>query len=131
LVEALASVAYLDTHVVAWLYAGRVGLLSKKATSLLNRSELRISPMVALELFLLFETGRTTVSGEVVVRDLEHRIGLRTCDEPFPAVMGAAVLHSWARDPFDRVIVGHAALHDRPLVTKDEVIRSHYRRAVW
>lgn len=127
----MASVAYLDTHVVAWLYAGRTNLLSKRAARLLNRSEVRISPMVVLELYLLFETGRATVSGDAVVRDLEHRLGLKTCDEPFPAVMAAAVSHSWARDPFDRIIVGHAALHDRPLITKDDAIHAHYRRAVW
>jgi len=87
--------------------------------------------MVVLELYLLFETGRATVSGDAVVRDLEHRLGLTICNEPFPAVMATAVSMSWARDPFDRIIVGHAALNDRPLITKDDTIRTHYRRATW
>ncbi len=35
---------YLDTHVVAWLYAGRVDLLSTRARTLIDAEELRISP---------------------------------------------------------------------------------------
>jgi PIN domain nuclease of toxin-antitoxin system len=127
----VASLIYLDTHVVGWLYAGRRSLLSRKVSRLLETSDLLISPMVVLELYLLYETGRTSTSGEVVVQDLQQRIGLRICEAPFPQVVLAGIAHSWARDPFDRLIVGQAALSDRPLVTKDENIRSHYRRAVW
>ena len=42
-----------------------------------------------------------------------------------------AAEQKWVRDPFDRLIVGHASANDAPLVTKDEKIRKHYRRAVW
>ena len=37
----------------------------------------------------------------------------------------------WVRDPFDRLIVAQAIANEAPLVTKDEKIRRHYRRAVW
>jgi PIN domain nuclease of toxin-antitoxin system len=37
----------------------------------------------------------------------------------------------WTRDPFDRLIVAQALLHDAPLITKDEHIRRHYAGALW
>ena len=131
LVERVASLIYLDTHVVGWLYAGRTKLLSKRVVRLLERSDLLVSPMVVLELYFLFETGRSSVSGEVVFQDLQQRIGLKVCDAAFPQVALAAAAQSWTHDPFDRVIVGQAALRDRLLVTKDETLHAHYRRAFW
>ncbi|HLK10954.1 MAG TPA: hypothetical protein VKW76_06200 [Candidatus Binatia bacterium] len=45
----MEALIYLDTHVVAWLYAGRVDLLSARAIQLVNDEDLRISPAVVLE----------------------------------------------------------------------------------
>ncbi|MBI4617990.1 MAG: hypothetical protein HY720_30560 [Planctomycetes bacterium] len=41
---------HLDTHVVAWLFAGEVDLLPSRARSLVETQEIAISPMVQLEL---------------------------------------------------------------------------------
>ncbi|MXY50124.1 MAG: type II toxin-antitoxin system VapC family toxin [Gemmatimonadetes bacterium] len=35
------------------------------------------------------------------------------------------------RDPVDRTIVATASLHNSPLVTSDNVLRSFYEKAVW
>ena len=51
---------YADTHVVAWLYAGRPDLIPPRARRLIEDNPLLVSPMVALELEYLFETGRTS-----------------------------------------------------------------------
>src|SRR5262245_61010529 len=127
----MASVAYLDTHVVAWLFAGYVDRVSPTARRVLEQHDLRISPMVVLELQYLLEVKRVTHAPDVVLTALQTEIGLRVCDEPFAAVARLAVEQSWTREPFDRMIVAHASLHQRPLVTKDEDIRAHYRHAVW
>jgi PIN domain nuclease of toxin-antitoxin system len=127
-VEALI---YLDTHVVAWLYAGQSDLLSPKAAKLIEAEDLRISPMVILELEYLHETGRLTVGGNSVTQSLATQLGLQVCDLPFPAVIESALDQHWTRDPFDRVIVGHAALAASVLLTKDQSIRRHYRQARW
>ena len=47
---------YLDTHVVAWLYAGLVDHMNSALLKIINRERLLISPMVVLELEYLFET---------------------------------------------------------------------------
>ena len=41
---------HLDTHVVCWLYAGRLELLSPAARGAIERATLAVSPMVGLEL---------------------------------------------------------------------------------
>jgi len=67
----------------------------------------------------------------VVLQALTQEAGLRVCDLPFADVIEMAQRESWTRDPFDRIIVGQAALRKASLVTKDATVRSHYRRAVW
>jgi PIN domain nuclease of toxin-antitoxin system len=127
----VAAVIYADTHVVAWLYAGRVDLIPSSARILLEDRPVLVSPMVALELEYLFETGRTTEPARRVLEALGRDLGLRLCDLPFPDVVGVALRQSWTRDPFDRVIVAQAALRRAPLITGDAGIRAHYDRARW
>ena len=127
----MAAVIYLDTHVVAWLYGGRTDLIPPRARALIEDNPVLASPMVALELQYLFETGRTAEPAQTVLQALGRDLGLRLCDLPFADVAGAAVRQSWTRDPFDRIIVAQAAVRRAPLVTRDAEIRAHYTRSVW
>jgi PIN domain nuclease of toxin-antitoxin system len=127
----VASLTHLDTHVVAWLFAGRADLLSARARTEIEGGDLVISPVVVLELQSLWETKRPTEPASVVVDDLASRIGLGLSQAPFPAVARKAVDLAWTRDPFDRLLVAQAALDGARLVTKDRVIRNHYAASVW
>jgi PIN domain nuclease of toxin-antitoxin system len=127
----MEALIYLDTHVVAWLFAGETKLLSARARESIEQNALIVSPMVVLELEFLKEVGRLTVGGAAIVEDLHTRIGLEVCDLPFQRVIAAARNASWTRDPFDRVIVGQALAADRPLVTKDRSVRRRFRQALW
>jgi PIN domain nuclease of toxin-antitoxin system len=127
----VATVTYLDTHVAAWLFAGDATLLSPAARAVIERDDLLISPAVVLELQYLYETKRVATHAESVVEDLQHRLGLRVCDLPFPDVARRALTVSWTRDPFDRLIVAQAGLRDASLVTKDRILRKRYRACVW
>lgn len=127
----MASLTHLDTHVVAWLFAGRADLLSARARTEIEGGDLVISPIVVLELQYLWETKRTTEPASVVVDDLASRIGLGLSQAPFPAVARKAVGLAWTRDPFDRLLVAQAALDGARLVTKDRVIRNHYAASIW
>ena len=122
---------YADTHVVAWLYAGRADLIPSRARASLDHQPVLVSPMVALELQYLFETGRTNASAHAVLEALAGDMGLRLCDLPFPDVIDVAIRQSWTRDPFDRIIVAQAALRRAPLVSADAAIRANYHRALW
>ena len=122
---------HLDTHVVVWLYAGELTRFPPGARKRLEREELRVSPIVALELEYLYEIGRTTDDASAVLKELARTLGLVQDEGSFAAVVAAARALTWTRDPFDRLIVGHAATAGVALLTKDRMIRRHYRQAVW
>jgi len=122
---------YLDTHVVVWLYAGKVENFSEQAKELINGHEVFISPVVRLELQYLFEIQRTTVEANEIVFDLSDRIGLKICDKSFNTIVSGALNFSWTRDPFDRIVVSNAAINHNILVTKDQNILENYEKAMW
>jgi PIN domain nuclease of toxin-antitoxin system len=127
----MAALIYLDTHVLAWLYAARVDLLSQRASELIESSELLISPMVLMELEYLHEIDRLRVGSHAVLGSLHAQIGVRVCDLEFPKVVRAALQQRWTRDPFDRLLVGQASLGEHLLLTRDESIHRHYPHATW
>ena len=122
---------YLDTHVVAWLYAGEIGLLPASVRALVENERCLVSPIVELELQFLHEIGRLTVPGSEIVMALGRELGLSSCTIPFRQVVASALESNWTRDPFDRLIVAQASVRRTPLVTQDTVIRDHYPEAVW
>jgi PIN domain nuclease of toxin-antitoxin system len=125
-------IAYLDTHIVLWLAAGKVNRLSPKARGLIGRSDLLLSAMAYLELEYLHELRRTKFRAVDLFKKVEYESKLRLCDLPFTTVASAALDEKWTRDPFDRVIVANAKANGFAwLVSVDESIRKHYPRTVW
>ena len=122
---------YLDTHVVVWLYQKDTGRFSPETQALINKEDLRISPMVELELEFLFEIDRITVNAATILDYLEERTGLKLSDKSFSRTIQKSIDVKWTRDPFDRIIVTQAMLEDSILVTKDKNIRKHYSKTVW
>lgn len=127
----MAPLIYLDTHVVTWMFAGRLDLFPARVRVLLDESELLISPAVKLELQYLFEVRRTAEPAKVVLESLGREVGLKVCDLPFSDVAEIALSLDWTRGPFDRLIVSQAELRGAPLITKDCLIRDQFPRAVW
>lgn len=122
---------YLDTHAVVWLYAGEAERFSERGATLIEREELRVSPMVQLELQYLRETGRITADPALILGSLGCSIGLRLCDLPFAQVVTESLNLTWTRDPFDRLIVAQALSRRASLLTKDTSILTHYPLACW
>ena len=127
----MASVIYLDTHVVTWLYAGRKDLLPARVRQAIQECDIFISPIVRLELQYLYEIGRTKTSAAKVIQGLAGTVGLKLCGHPFAKIIEHAERQSWTRDPFDRIIVAQASLEKSPLATKDRTIHAHYGMAIW
>lgn len=125
-------IAYLDTHVILWLAAGKLNRLSSKASGLLGRAELMVSAMAFLELEYLHELGKTKFPARDLLEKVQHETSVRLCDLPFSTVSAAALDEKWTRDPFDRLIVANAKANGFAwLISADEHIRNHYPRAVW
>lgn len=125
------AVVHLDTHVVVWLYNGLLERIPESVQEVLEKHSLAVSPIVALELQYLHEIKRLKATSRVVLADLATRIGLQQSDTPFARVTAEACDLKWTHDPFDRLIVGNALVDDAILVTADQVIRKHYKRARW
>ncbi|MEQ8414944.1 MAG: PIN domain-containing protein [Imperialibacter sp.] len=123
--------AYLDTHVVVWLYGGEISKISPRVISIIEESTLYYSSFVRLELKYLFEIGKIKVAPDIILKSLEIEIALVNRDSPLYVLVNNALEHSWTRDPFDRMIVSQAQLSDCMLVTKDSAIRENFRNAVW
>ena len=85
---------YLDTQVVIWLCEKRLDRLSPGASAALEAHELRISPMVLLELEYLFEIQRIVQPPRMLLGQLESQLGLKLCDHPFPAIVDTALLET-------------------------------------
>jgi len=91
---------------------------TRRATAVIEESELRISPNIQ--------------PPQALLSQLESQLGLKLCSHPFPAIVQTALFESWTHDPFDRVIVAHARSNGcAPLVTSDSKIRKDYPRTVW
>ena len=100
------------------------------ATSI-NANSLRVSPIVALEIQYLYETGRITVPADSIMEDLDLRIGLKLDRLSFSRVVRQSLSETWTRDPFDRLIVAQARIRQVELLTKDRIMRKHYKKAQW
>jgi PIN domain nuclease of toxin-antitoxin system len=125
------SLAYLDTHVAVWLYAGLVDKFTDAARSAIDDSDLVVSHMVRLELQYLFEIGRIKVKGDTIIRNLSKTIGLRISDIPFDQVIEEALKINWTRDVFDRLLVSEAIVAKQGFISADRNIQKNFKKTIW
>lgn len=121
----------VDTHVVAWLFAGMRQKFPQGVQDLIETSDLAVSPIIEVELAYLNEIGRIKAEPAAILGDLAARIGLTVAQIPFGQVCAEAVAVTWTRDPFDRLQSAHAIAKSLPLLTKDTLIRKHLHLATW
>jgi PIN domain nuclease of toxin-antitoxin system len=123
---------YLDTNTVVFLHSGMLNRISAKAQRQIDTSDLLISPMVLLEMQMLFEKGKIKYDANRILSDLNQQIGLSVCQLPMSIVANSALSMVWTRDPGDRLIAAHADASNRaPLVTSDRIIQEHYPNTIW
>jgi len=120
----------LDTHIAAALYQGKTAGLSRRALAVIDTEPLWLSPAVLLELELLHEIGRLKLGAAPIASYLAEQLGIHCASERFADVVHQALSLAFTRDPFDRLIVAHAELLRKPLITLDGVLQQHYSRAL-
>jgi PIN domain nuclease of toxin-antitoxin system len=124
-------VIFLDTHVAIWIVGTETQRLSATAAAAIRASDsVAVSPVVVLEIQYLVEAGRLRRSTNAATSVLATA-GIGIHDVSLAEVVSKAVEVVWTRDPFDRLIVGHAITQEAALVTKDQNVLDHYPRAVW
>jgi PIN domain nuclease of toxin-antitoxin system len=122
--------AYLDTHIVVWLYDNLVEKLTAPAKKTINNSDLFISPLVKLELQYLYEIKKIRDKPEPIVASLQKSIALKISNADYGNIVGVALSFDWTRDPFDRLLVAEAHLKNAYFITADKNIRINYQLAV-
>jgi PIN domain nuclease of toxin-antitoxin system len=121
----------IDTHIVLWLFTGTYQNISTKGKEYLAKCNLCISPMVELELQLLYEIGRTKYTAPQIIQTVDEEIGLSIIDISFKDTIQNSLALNWTRDPFDRLIVATSLATQVPLLTKDRNILTNFDLAVW
>lgn len=124
---------HLDTQVALWLYYRLDRQISRAAKAQLARAgDLRLSPLVVVEIEILIEIGRVKLrTADLLLHDLQERLDLELSDASAAAVAQAACRFAWTRDPFDRLIVANAMVDGAKLITADQVILRHFDQAIW
>ncbi len=122
---------FIDTNIILWLAKGNFKKFSRIAKKTIFENEILYSPMVRLEIEYLHEIGKITRFSGGVFDSLRGKIEISESQSNFADVCREAIKIGWTRDTFDRLIVAEAMLHKGKLVTGDERILKHYKRAVW
>jgi PIN domain nuclease of toxin-antitoxin system len=120
-------VIHLDTHIAARLASADRRL--RRLQALLETEDVRVSPFVVLELQCLVELGRLSEPTQDQLAFLRENFGVEVDHHAVDEVVEAALGLSWTRDPFDRLIVGHAICAGAHLLTLDEMIHQHFPNA--
>ncbi|HYG63963.1 MAG TPA: PIN domain-containing protein [Thermoanaerobaculia bacterium] len=123
--------AFLDTHAAIFLYEGRAELFGAASRELLERAALHVSPMVRLEMGFLKEVGKLKVDPDLLLGTLAADYGVTATSDTLDSLVPLAMPLTWTRDPFDRLLVATALLHQAPLVTRDARIQECFDGAVW
>ncbi len=123
------KIVFLDTHAVVWLYEG-IKVFSKKSLDLMNQSDLRMSPMLRLELQMLHQLNRIDHPYDIL-SSLKRDFYFDEEQVDFSKLITQSLSINFTRDPFDRLIVGHAKLANQKLITKDQDILENFDGAVW
>ena len=121
---------HLDTHLAAWLRAGDRKRL-RPVQRLLDASELRLSPFAVMELQVLFEIGRLRESGRQISARLAEDYDVQVEIDYVAQAVDRAYDLSFTRDPFDRLIAGHALAAGSSLLTIDATLHEHVSCARW
>lgn len=122
---------HLDTHVLVWLYQGRLEAFPPAMRAWLGAHRPMVSPAVRLELALLHEIGRLADPPHVVLERMRDVADLGVAESHFDRVAAIAARLDWTRDPFDRLIVAHAMADDLPLATRDARMLERCPLARW
>lgn len=95
-----------------------------RTRGVLKAGRLFVSPVSLLELRMLEESGRArfrTNPVDAIVTDDRWRV-----DDPSSLdLLTAALEMSWTRDPYDRMLAGHAKMRGWRLATSDQRILEH------
>lgn len=125
----------LDTHAFIWLALDWSNFpVSLFETLEKEAGDLFISSISAVEMGLLVNSGKVSIPCSCdyfLSRNVDH-YGVRQIPVDAEIALASTQLPPIHRDPFDRIIIATAQLHDMVILTKDRVIPTYPKvKAVW
>lgn len=121
---------HVDTHVAVWLRMGDARRL-RPIRKHLARAQLLLSPFAVLELQTLYEIGRLRETARWIIDSLSSEHGVELARDAVEGAATRALDLSFTRDPYDRLIAGHALAAGATLLTADEDMLRHVSCARW
>jgi PIN domain nuclease of toxin-antitoxin system len=116
--------ALLDTHFLLWIVRSSRRL--KEYRWLDRYRPWGVSPVSLLEIALLGEVGRIEVRNPDFTDRLLEDARFVVDEVPLLPLVRNAILLTWTRDPFDRLLAAHSEARRVPLITVDERLRRHH-----
>ena len=118
------EVILLDTHAAIWLLGGH----RRADTLIASDKPLFLSPVSLLEFRFLIEAGKLRIAERDWEERLTHDRRFRIDNCRVGDIVTASADLSFTRDPFDRLIAGHALARGYRLATADDVLLEHLPR---
>ncbi|QXP83325.1 type II toxin-antitoxin system VapC family toxin [Methylococcus sp. Mc7] len=125
----------LDTHVLVWwtLDPAKLSAIAKRHCDAIASAGAAISSISLWEVGIKVKRGQLDLGIDFAdyVRRLQLVKGLKIVPVDADHWMANLELQWEHRDPADRTIVATAKLFDLPLLSKDEIVRAFYAKAIW
>lgn len=123
----------LDSNVVIWLGWGS-SLLSRKAAAHIQSSpEVYVSPLTVVELSIKSRKGKLSLGAPAAmfVQQVMDTYGFLSCplDIATANLMDTIPMHH--DDPFDRMLICQALMHNLAVVTPDNEIAKYPIQVIW
>jgi PIN domain nuclease of toxin-antitoxin system len=125
----------LDTHVLIWwtLDPGQLSVTARRHCDAIALAGAVISSISLWEIGIKVKRCQLDLGLDLAeyIRRLQLVKGLRIVPVDVEHWTTNLELQWEHRDPADRTIVATAKLFDLPLISKDEVVRAFYPKAIW
>ncbi len=115
----------LDTHAAIWILSGNRRVLGLLASG----RPLVLSPVSVLEIRFLLEAGKVRIAETDWERRIVQDPRFRLDDVKIAEIVASAAGLAFTRDPFDRLIAGHAIARGYRLATADSNLLDHLPRS--
>lgn len=121
----------LDTHALIWWFSNSARL-SRRAFTLIQRSEVVVSAAVTWELAIKTNAGKITGLPMLMdLRDRLQRAGFQEEPITIQQSIRAGLLPLVHRDPFDRMLVAQAQALAVPIVSAEAILDDYGVQRIW
>ena len=124
----------IDTCAFLWIVEESPKLSQRALSTFMDlENERFLSTASAWEIAIKNASGRLKLSGkpEALVPGIRHTSGIQSLEVDEESALLAGRLSKFHTDPFDRMLVAQAIVHDMVILTPDPHIEQYAVRVLW